>query len=141
MRTTVREATAAIIIANDGRLILQQRDNIPGILHPGKVGLFGGHREGIEAFVDCIARELQEEIGYKVPAHRFEHLATRTGPDLDVPGGMVHGEIYVVRGVPIERLTIAEGTLLAIHPEEISAIATKLVPSARSALEYFGLRF
>lgn len=121
--------------------MLQQRDDIPGILHPGKVGLFGGHREGNEAFVDCIARELQEEIGYIVPVHRFEHLATRTGPDLDVPGGMVHGEIYVVRGVPIEQLTVTEGTLLAMHPEEIAAIASKLVPSARSALEYFGLRF
>ncbi|MGX4770664.1 NUDIX domain-containing protein [Bradyrhizobium guangdongense] len=137
----MREATAAIIISDDGRLILQQRDNIPEILHPGKVGLFGGHREGNEPFVDCITRELQEEIGYTVARHRFEHLATRTGADLDVPGGMVHGEIYVVRGVPIEQLTIAEGTLLAIGPEEISAIASKLVPSARSALEYFGLRF
>lgn len=137
----VREATAAIILADDGRLILQRRDNIPGILHPGKVGLFGGHREGNESFVDCIAREIQEEIGYRVPGHRFEHLATRTGPDPDVPGGMVHGEIYVIRGVPMEQLTIAEGTLVAILPEEISAIASKLVPSARSALEYFGLRF
>ncbi|MET4347076.1 8-oxo-dGTP diphosphatase [Bradyrhizobium sp. RT9b] len=138
---TVREATAAIIIANDGRLILQQRDNIPGILHPGKVGLFGGHREGNESYVDCIARELQEEIGYRVPAHRLEHLATRTGDDLDVAGGLVHGEIYVVRGVPIDQLTVTEGTLLAIQAEEISAIGSKLVPSARVALEYFGLRF
>ncbi|WP_373456544.1 NUDIX domain-containing protein [Pseudomonas fluorescens] len=48
-----------MLLANDGRLILQQRDNIPGILHPGKVGLFGGHREGDESFVACIAREIQ----------------------------------------------------------------------------------
>ncbi|MET4345506.1 NUDIX domain-containing protein [Bradyrhizobium sp. RT9a] len=137
----MREATAAIIIANDGRLILQQRDDIPGILHPGKVGLFGGHREGDESFVDCIARELHEEIGCSLPASRFVHLVTRTGPDLDVEGGTVHGEIYVVRGVPIEQLTVSEGTLLAMHPEQIPAIASMLVPSARSALEYFGLRF
>ncbi|MCK1305761.1 NUDIX domain-containing protein [Bradyrhizobium sp. 45] len=136
----MREATAAIIVAEDTRLILQQRDSIPGILHPGKVGLFGGHREGDESFVDCIIRELHEEIGCYVPANRFVHLATRTGPDLDVEGGTVHGEIFVVRDVAVEQLVATEGTLLVIHPAEISTIASNLVPSAYSALKFFGLR-
>jgi 8-oxo-dGTP diphosphatase len=38
------------------------RDDITGIIHPGKVGLFGGHREGDEAYLECIVREIHEEI-------------------------------------------------------------------------------
>jgi 8-oxo-dGTP diphosphatase len=40
-----REIAGAIIIDTFGRFLLQQRDDILGIIHPGKVGLFGGHRE------------------------------------------------------------------------------------------------
>lgn len=135
----VREATAAIILADDRRLILQQRDNIPGILHPGKVGLFGGHREGNESFTECIVREIYEEISYYLPVDRFEHLATRSGDDPDIVGGFVHGEIFVVRNVPIAQLVVKEGALLVIEPAAISEIADNLVPSAHFAFRYFGL--
>ncbi|MHC4047720.1 NUDIX domain-containing protein [Bradyrhizobium sp. 23AC] len=133
-----REAAAAILFAQDGRLLLQQRDNIPGILHPGKVGLFGGHREGNEAFLDCIVREVYEEIGCRLPASSFQHLASRHGPDPDVPGGVVHGEIFVARNIPLDRLMVCEGTLLVMQPSAISEIAHNLVPSAHFALQCFG---
>jgi hypothetical protein len=42
------EFACAILIDSQARLLLQQRDNIPGIMFPGKVGLFGGSREGNE---------------------------------------------------------------------------------------------
>jgi hypothetical protein len=41
-----REIAGAIIIDTLGRFL---RDDITGIIHPGKVELFGGHREGDEA--------------------------------------------------------------------------------------------
>lgn len=135
-----REATAAILLAQDGRLLLQQRDTVPGILHPGKVGLFGGHREGNESFLECIVREVYEEIGCRLPACRFDHLATRAGDDPDVPGGVVHGEIFVARNVPLEQLIVSEGTLLLMQPASIPKIAHKLVPSAHVALQCFGFR-
>jgi hypothetical protein len=36
-----REIACAIIIDTCGRFLLQQRDDIPGIVSPGMVGLFG----------------------------------------------------------------------------------------------------
>ncbi|WP_407118330.1 NUDIX domain-containing protein [Bradyrhizobium sp. LMG 9283] len=135
-----REAAAAIIFAEDGRLVLQQRDVVLGILHPGKVGLFGGHREGNESFIDCIVREIHEELGYYLPAHQFEPLVTRSGDDPDVPGGFVHGEIFVARNVPVQRLLVTEGTLLVIEPAALSTIRENLVPSALFAFEQLGLR-
>jgi 8-oxo-dGTP diphosphatase len=59
-----REIAAAIIIDTFGRFLLQQRDDIVGILHPGNVGLFGGHCEDDEAYLECIVREIHEELSY-----------------------------------------------------------------------------
>ena len=87
-----REIACAIIIDRFGRFLLQQRDDIVGIIHPGKVGLFGGHREGDETYLQCAVREIHEEISYFVPAGHFEHLASLNGTDIDVDGGTVSGE-------------------------------------------------
>ena len=62
------EIACAILIDTSRRFLLQQRDDVAGILHPGKVSLFGGHREGDETFLQCAVREIHEEISYFVPA-------------------------------------------------------------------------
>ena len=77
-----REIACAIIIDTSGRFLLQQRDDVVSILHPGKVGLFGGHREGDETFLECVVREIYEEISYFVLAERFEYLVSLAGGTL-----------------------------------------------------------
>jgi 8-oxo-dGTP diphosphatase len=47
-----REIACAILVDTLGRLLLQRRDDIPGILFPGRIGLFGGHREGNDPEVE-----------------------------------------------------------------------------------------
>ena len=37
-----KDAVAALIVLDDGRYLMQQRDDIPGIFYPGYWGLFGG---------------------------------------------------------------------------------------------------
>src|SRR5664279_2252622 len=83
-----REVACAIIIDIQGRFLLQQRDDVPGILHPGKVGFFGGHRENDETYLQCVVREIHEEISYFVPPDRFEHLMTYNGVDVDVEAAL-----------------------------------------------------
>ena len=134
-----REITGAILIDTSGRLLLQQRDDVAGILHPGKVGLFGGHREGDETFLECVVREIHEEISYFVPAERFEYLASLSGEDVDVEGGLLRAEFFVVSGIPVESLTITEGALLVARPGEVIKIDHKLTPSARFAMKAFGV--
>jgi 8-oxo-dGTP diphosphatase len=62
--------------------LFQRLDNIPGIAHPGKVSLFGGHREAGETYLECVVREVQEEIGYSVMPNGVEYLTS-----LDEAGG------------------------------------------------------
>jgi 8-oxo-dGTP pyrophosphatase MutT (NUDIX family) len=99
-----REIAGAIIIDTLGRFL---RDDITGIIHPGKVGLFGGHREGDEAYLECIVREIYEEVSDFVPAERFEYLASLDGTDTDVDGENVRGQFFIARDAGSPRLRLA----------------------------------
>jgi 8-oxo-dGTP pyrophosphatase MutT (NUDIX family) len=132
-----RRAAAAIVFDTSGRLILQQRDDIPNILNPGKIGLFGGHLEGDETFLECVVREIHEELGYYVPPERFERIGGRIGPDIDVPGAIFHGEVFLTREVPVDKLKVTEGTLKIVTIDELDGIEHALTSSARLALQFF----
>lgn len=131
---TLRFASA-VLIGSCGRLLFQQRDNIPGIRNPGGIGLFGGHREAAETFAQCVSREVHEEIGYLIPPEGFELLARYDAPANDD----LHllGEIYLARDIPVDRLIIGEGTLLLVDRAELPDLMQRVVPSARAALRVF----
>ena len=135
-----REVSAAIVIDSSGRLLLQQRDNVPGILYPGMVGLFGGHREGNETFLECAVRELHEELSYFIPPGRFELLLSYEGPDWEESGGTLRGEFFVVRDIPINQVTVTEGTLLVVDANAVGDLGAKLAPSAARALAAYATK-
>jgi 8-oxo-dGTP diphosphatase len=135
--TKTREIAVAIVFDTAGRLLLQQRDNAPNILYPGKIGLFGGHRVGAETFLECMVREIHEELSCYLPPERFEPIASRMGPDSAVPGGTVHAEFFVVREVPVDKLKVTEGSLKIVQVSELDEIGNDLTPSARFAFQSF----
>ncbi len=130
-----REFAAAILIDTRGRLLFQQRDDIAGILHPGKIGLFGGHREGDETFLQCVRREIHEEIGLLLPAERFEAMAGYSGTDAS--GCSVVGEFFIARDIVADGLVVTEGSLLIARPEELPAMMPRFAPAAWSAVRVF----
>ncbi|MEB3826893.1 NUDIX hydrolase [Phormidium sp. CCY1219] len=56
-------AVKAIIYRDDGCLLIQQRDNTPGLPFPNTWTLFGGLVESGESLEDALKRELIEELG------------------------------------------------------------------------------
>ena len=56
------DAVAAIITVEDGRYLMQLRDDIPGIFYPGHWGCFGGAVGRGEDDVTALQRELAEEL-------------------------------------------------------------------------------
>ncbi len=133
----LREGAAAILLGQDGRLLMQLRDDVPHIRDPGMISLFGGRREADESFLDCIVREIDEEIGYYLPPARFERIGRWFGPDYAVPGGTFHGEIFLARAVPVERLTITEGRLKIVAIDELEQLGNSLALLAQYALEIY----
>lgn len=62
---SAQDAVAGIIVLDDGRYLMQLRDDIPGIFYPGHWGLFGGAIEKDEGFEEALLRELSEELSYE----------------------------------------------------------------------------
>ncbi|MBA2400482.1 MAG: hypothetical protein H0V72_17605 [Bradyrhizobium sp.] len=75
--------------------------------------------------------KLQTETS-KVDTTKEEAAASA---DKEVPGGIVHAEIFVTRDVPVDRLFVTEGSLKIVSVDELGEIAGELTPSA-----LFGLR-
>jgi len=56
------DAVAAIITVEDGRYLMQLRDDIPRIFYPGHWGCFGGAVSDGESGPRALRRELAEEL-------------------------------------------------------------------------------
>jgi 8-oxo-dGTP diphosphatase len=134
---THREIACAILIDPQGRFLLQRRDDVPNILYPGKIGLFGGHREGSESYLECVVREVHEETSYLAPPERFEHLWSYAGPDYAVDGGMLSGEYYILRDVPVDAIKVTEGSLFIAERKDFPSLAEECSPSVTASLEQF----
>jgi 8-oxo-dGTP diphosphatase len=133
--TRRREGSLAMLLDTQGRFLLQLRDDIPQIRDPGKVSLFGGAREAGEGFLECIVREVHEEIGHYLPPTRFERIGRLLGPDYAFPGDTMHCEIFLACDVPVEALTITEGTLRIVARDELEKIRDSLSLPAQYAID------
>jgi 8-oxo-dGTP diphosphatase len=132
-----REGASAVLVSTEGRLLLQLRDNLPHVSDPGKIGLFGGHREGDESFLECVVREIHEEIGYYLPPERFELIVRYSGPDHSTLNGTRHDEVFLARNVPVDNVVITEGRLKIVAMDELYHIRDLLAASASYALGIF----
>jgi 8-oxo-dGTP pyrophosphatase MutT (NUDIX family) len=135
-----RAIAAAVVVDTSGDLLLQLRDDKPDIIYPGGIGLFGGHREDDESALECVVRELAEELTYDIAPDRFVPLASREGEDTERKGGTFRGDFFLVHDIPLDRIIVTEGTLLVVAPGDLAKIQHKLTPTARFALDaYFGM--
>ena len=137
MKQNIRDFAAAILIDRAGRLLLQLRDNIPGIVHPGKIALFGGRREPTETPLECIMREVAEEIGYKGSASDFEIFVSLNSADPEKIAKRLCGAVFVVRNIPSSDLEVSEGKLMVVHPLELDEFRSEMTPLTLVALEAF----
>jgi 8-oxo-dGTP diphosphatase len=97
---------AVAMLERQGQWLLQLRDDIAGIVHPGTWGLFGGHLDPGETPEQAVRRELLEEIGWQ--AGSLRHWFSCTDPNR---------VLHVFRGpltVPLEELRLMEGQGLTL---------------------------
>lgn len=94
-----------------GEVLLQQRDQTPGIAYPGCWTMFGGAVEDDDpSFEAAIKRELQEELALDIPVMFWlrYRCPVRSTSELDVIVHVYVGEL----NRPLEELTLLEGQAL-----------------------------
>ena len=121
-------SVAIAIIEQDGKYLMQLRDDIPSIVYPGVWGFFGGHIEPGESPEAALKRELIEEINYHAPS-LTKFCSTQAG-------NYLRHLFYCRLTVPVSDLELREGwDLKLLSRQEIEqgfaysdkAIANKLL--------------
>lgn len=133
-------STTALPIDARGRILLQLRDDKPGIVNPGLWGSFGGRVEPHETDEretpeEGFLREMQEELGWRPRSYAlYDAVPYRTLPDGDARRQLIY--IYAAAvDVPAETLVLGEGQAMAFFaPDELPA---NIVPALRGLIERF----
>jgi 8-oxo-dGTP pyrophosphatase MutT (NUDIX family) len=96
-----------LLITNDQSLILQKRDNKPGVVNRGKIAIFGGSANGGESVEDCAIREIFEEVGLSITTDDLALIGVYHSTVTGV--GEVESHVYYTEQVDMRLLTLHEG--------------------------------
>ena len=94
-------SVAMAIIHQEGKYLMQLRDDIPNIVYPGVWAFFGGHLEPGEDPETGLRRELIEEINYSV--------GQLTKFCCDTNGGSIRHIFSCSLTIPLAQLELREG--------------------------------
>jgi 8-oxo-dGTP pyrophosphatase MutT (NUDIX family) len=109
-----RQVVSAILWTDHGRVLLQQRDDKPGLRYAGCWTLFGGQVEAGETPEEAIRRELIEELELDDQPLALEESYV-------CPVRTIAGEVVTINHVyagrlarPIAQLALLEGQAMAL---------------------------
>lgn len=123
----IGNAVAGILIDEQGRYLLQLRDDLPHIWYPDHWGAFGGSVDPGEDELQALHRELDEELELQFTHAR---LFTRLEFNLQPQGLDKYFRSYyeiVVTAAQMAGLVLHEGAAMRSVPGD-EALALKLVP-------------
>ena len=140
MANEIEDHVSIVLIAEDGRVIIQRRDNITTIKYPGRCALPGGRVESGETPLEAAIRELREETGIEVANLEFLRKKREVFPNSTRADLWIYWGRYD-RNQPIQSL---EGQMFLAHPDEFrklkalpgeKAVATSALKQANIGLK------
>jgi 8-oxo-dGTP pyrophosphatase MutT (NUDIX family) len=126
----------ALLVTNEGKIILQQRDSDPGIVNPGLISIFGGTIKTKDSLEQGLRRELLEELELNIDNLSTTKLGTfLKTKELDGLDWVIN--VYVIKNVKPENLKIHEGKgYVCDFPEELLKL-DKLTRITRLVLQSY----
>jgi 8-oxo-dGTP diphosphatase len=106
--TDYHNAASTILINNEGKFILQKRDDKPGIRDPGMLTAWGGAAEGSERPIDAAIREIKEETNLRPNENDFEFFGKYVR-QYKIDNKQVINYVFILRGIDERMLKIYEG--------------------------------
>lgn len=137
-----KEAVNAILLSRYNELILQQRDNNPNILSPGKIGLFGGSLKQEETKWSGLRRELFEELELVFKGAQVEFFKTyKLTLDKDGRDKTIH--IYIIKDIDDRKLVLHEGSSIVFdkldnileEPDKLTPMSLKILIDYKESLK------
>lgn len=112
-----RAVCGVILYSDDGRVLLQQRDDRHDIPYPAYWTFFGGAVEAGETPDEAIRRELLEELELETPLTFWHDYVC---PVRSKPGGITTRNYMYVGALmqPIETLTLREGQAMRLFTSQ-----------------------
>lgn len=126
----------ALLITDEGKVILQQRDNNPGIVNPGLISIFGGTIKIGDSLEQGLRRELLEELELDIELLTVKKLDTfMKTKELDGLDWEIN--VYIVNDIKPEKLKVHEGVgFVCDYAEELLKL-DKLTRITRLALQSY----
>jgi 8-oxo-dGTP pyrophosphatase MutT (NUDIX family) len=134
------DAVAAFLCLEDGRYLLQLRDDAAHIWYPGFWGLFGGGIESGEDLIAALRRELREELELDLGE---AHLFTSFAFDLQTIGRRTYYRHFFevpVTATAWQRVVLREGSEVGAFTGEEALSLPRLSPYDAFALFMFHQR-
>jgi 8-oxo-dGTP pyrophosphatase MutT (NUDIX family) len=122
------DASAALLVLEDGRYVLQLRDDKPEIWYPAHWGCFGGAADPGEEPAATLRREIREELALEIATPRW---FTRFVFDLRAIGSVKCNRDYFIVEVTHEALAacrLGEGAAIQSFTAEVALRDLRLVP-------------
>lgn len=133
---TPSHAAAALIQTEDGRYLLQLRDDKPEIFFPNRWGLFGGAIDPGEDALTAVVREVWEELALRIAPERFEYFSAFDF-DFGFSGhGMMRRSFYSLQITKEEQaaMVLGEGREIGSLSADEILTAPRIVPYDEFAL-------
>ncbi len=126
----------ALLITSEGQVILQQREEKPGIVNPGLISMFGGTIKAKDSIKEGLKRELLEELELNTDKYSLKDLGVFYKTK-EIDGVDWEVNVSLIREVRLEDLRLNEGKgFVCDYPKELLK-KDKLSRITRQALEKY----
>lgn len=125
-----------LLITKDSKIILQQRDNKPGLINSGLISMFGGTLHEGEDQLNGLNRELTEELGDNFQNYQPQFLCTLyKTKELDGIDYTIH--VYIINDVELKALDLKEGKAFVVDSIKNLLSNNSLTRITRLALQEY----